>query len=290
LFSFAGQFKKTTGMRKLFTITLLAFITNVSASYAQKCCAKPGSMQALAMNTDFQKAHEAPEPFEYTSENGSMIQFPAGDKQASAFFIPAKHKTNRVLIVCHEWWGLNDYIKREAEQLQNELGDVDVYAVDLYDGEVATDAGTAGKLAQGLDAARGNAIVEGLVKHIGSSKKIATIGWCMGGGWSFNATLAAGKQAAACVMYYGFPEDDVKRINTLKTNVLYIYGTEDKYIKAADVAAFGKRVKATGHSYTQKDFKADHAFANPSNPHYNEQAMKEAKALAVAFLKKGLGL
>lgn len=277
-------------MKKLLSLFIAFLLVNITTTYAQKCCAKPGSMQALAMNTDFQRAHEAPEPFEYTSENGSMIQFTAGDKQGNAFYIPAKHKTNKVLIVCHEWWGLNDYIKREAEQLQGELGDVDVYAIDLYDGQVATDADAAGKLMQGLTPARGMALVEGLVKHIGSGKKIATIGWCMGGSWSFNATLAAGKEAAACVMYYGFPEDDVKRINTLKTNVLYIYGTEDKYIKATDVAAFGKKVKATGHSYTQKDFKADHAFANPSNPHYNEQAMKEAKALAVTFLKKGLGL
>lgn len=277
-------------MRKLFVIALLILTANISTSYAQKCCVKPGSMQALALNTDFQRAHEAPEPFDYTSENGSMIQFPAGDKQGNAFYIPAKHKTNKVLIVFHEWWGLNDYIKREAETLQNELGDVDVYAIDLYDGNVATNADAAGKLMQGLTPARGNELVQGLVQHIGSGKQIATIGWCMGGSWSFNGTLAAGKEAVACVMYYGFPEDDVKRINTLKTNVLYIYGTEDKFIKAADVAAFGKRVKATGHSYTQKNFKADHAFANPSNPHFNELATKEAKALALAFLKKGLGL
>ncbi len=277
-------------MKKLLAFVVIALLAGNAGVYAQNCCAKPGSMQALAMNTDFKNAHEAPEPFEYTSQSGSMIQFPAGEKQGSAYYLPAKHKTDKVLLVFHEWWGLNDYIKREAENLQNELGDVDVYAVDLYDGQVATDPGTASKLMQELTPARGGAITQGLVKYIGDHKQIATIGWCMGGSWSFNGTLAAGKEAVACVMYYGFPEDDVKRINTLKTNVLYIYGTEDKFIKATDVAAFGKRVKATGHSYTQKDFKADHAFANPSNPHHDPQATKEAMTLSVAFLKKGLGL
>lgn len=280
-------------MKKLlYVITALVFMISNGSLLAQNCCMKPGSMQALALNTDFMNAHEPPLPLAYTPAGGSMISFTTdGGKEGAAFYVPAKHSTDKVVIIFHEWWGLNDYIKREAEQLQHSLGDnVDVYAIDLYDGQVATDGDMAGKLMSSLTQERGMAIVNGLVKHIGTGKKIATLGWCMGGTWSFNGTLAAGSQAAACVMYYGFPESDVKRINTLCTNVLYIRGTEDKFIDAKSVAAFGKNVKATGHTYTQKDYKADHAFANPSNPHYNEPATKDAMQLTIAFLKKGLGL
>lgn len=275
----------------LFSFLALLLLVKSNVSFSQECCAKPGTMQALAMNIDFRAAHEPPLPLSYSPEGGQMITFPTADgKTGSSFYLPSKKTTNKVLIVFHEWWGLNDYIKREAENLQKALGDIDVYAVDLYDGQVATDADAAGKLAGGLKDDRGMAIVNGLVKHIGSGKRIGTIGWCMGGTWSFNGTLAAGNEAAACVMYYGFPGQDMKRIRTLKTDVLYIRGTEDKYIDGKSVETFGKNVTATGHHYTQKDYKADHAFANPSNPHYNEQATKEAMAISITFLKKGLGL
>jgi carboxymethylenebutenolidase len=42
---------------------------------------------------------------------------------------------------------------------------------------------------------------------LGKSAKIGTIGWCFGGGLSLQASLTAGKQAAATVMYYGMPEE-----------------------------------------------------------------------------------
>ncbi len=288
MFKFA---ENILNMKKLLLLVSSIAILSVNAK-AQNCCAKPGSMQALAMNVDFKGAHEAPIPFTYESENGSMVSFSTTDgKTSNAFFLPSKHPTNKVVLVFHEWWGLNDYIKREAEHIQQSLGgDVDVYAVDLYDGKVATTADEAGKLMGSLDAKRGAAIVEGIIKRAGPSKKIATIGWCMGGSWSFNASVMAGTEAAGCVMYYGFPESDIKKIKPLKADVLYIRGTEDKFIQKEGVDAFGKNVKAVGRNYTQKDFPAEHAFANPSNPKYDVKSATIAMDITIKFLKEKLGI
>lgn len=276
---------------KFFIATFLSLAVIMQVK-AQICCQKNGNIQVLALNTDFKAAHDAPEPFVYTPESTSkMISFATPDgKQGSAFYIPSSAASNKVLIVFHEWWGLNDYIKREAERLHNSIGDVAVYAIDLYDGVVASDPNTAGKLMSELKAERANAIIKGLLNQIGADKKVATIGWCMGGSWSFSGTIAAGKQSVGCVMYYGFPETDKKVIGKLNTDVLYIRGTEDKFIDAKSVIDFGKQVKAAGHHFTQKDFKADHAFANPSNPHFDATSADGAMKLSLAFLKKAFGL
>ena len=259
---------------------------------AQSCCKKPEGMQLLALNASFKAAHEAPLPLEYTAQKGSMIKFPTkGGAEGNAFFIPADGASDKVLVVVHEWWGLNDYIKREAESLHTKLGGkVNIYAVDLYDGNVASDPDAAGKLMNPLAPERGEAIVNGLLAKAGKGKKIATIGWCMGGSWSFTTSRLAGKDAAGCVMYYGFPEKDANKVKSNKADVLYNYGTKDNYIKAADVKAFGEIVKSAGHKYTQHDFDAVHAFANPSNPHYDKPAAEEAGGYSLAFLKQKLGV
>lgn len=273
---------------KLVIATLLSALTYNAG--AQSCCKKPEGMQALALNKSFKDAHEAPIPFAYSASKGDMITFKTeGGKDGNAFYVPADETTDKVLIVVHEWWGLNDYIKREAERWQQLLGGkVAVYAIDLYDGQVATDADMAGKIMGGLTPERGAAIVKGVLNKIGKDKKIATIGWCMGGSWSFTASVLAGKEATGCVMYYGFPEQDEKKIKPLKTDVLYIYGTQDNFIKQADVETLGKRVMAGGHKFEMHSYNAVHAFANPSNPKHDATAAAEAQVFALKFLNSHL--
>jgi carboxymethylenebutenolidase len=282
-------------MKTLFTTLLSAmlFIT-ATTTQAQNCCKKPAgnSMQALALNASFKASHEAPLPFSYTAEKGAMMKVPTkGGADANVFFIPADEQTDNVLIVVHEWWGLNDYIKKEAEEWQKRLGGkVAVYAIDLYDGQVAADPETAGKLMSSLTPERGDAIIKGVLQKIGKGKKIATIGWCMGGSWSFRASALAGNEAAGCIMYYGFPEKDAAKVKAEKADVLYIYGSQDGFIKRTDVDQLEKQVKANGHTFELHTYDAVHAFANPSNPKYNKVAAAEAQTYALKFLQTKLSI
>ncbi len=280
-------------MRKLLLFATAAMLLQTTAGMAQNCCRKPAGMQELAMNIDFKGAHEAPLPFTYESDNGEDVTFTTPDNNKSkAFYLPSKSPTDKVVIIFHEWWGLNDYIKREAENIQKKLGgNLEVYAVDLYDGNVATTPDEAGKMMGGLKPERAMAIINGLMQKIGKDKKVVTLGWCMGGSWSFAGTLAAGAQAKGCVMYYGFPDADKEHIKNLKADVLYIRGTEDGFITKESVDEFGKNVKSlTKVKYTQKDFKAVHAFANPSNPKYDVKAATEAMDISIKFIKEHLNI
>lgn len=276
-------------MKHLFTL-LLAFGAYHVAT-AQSCCQKPIEFQTLAMSTAFKESHEAPIPFHYESKKGSMVTFNCLDgKTGQAWYVPTDEPTNRVLLIFHEWWGVNDYMKREAVRWQEVLGNVDVYVVDLFDGKVADDPDVASQLASGLDPKRGEAIVKGALVKAGKDKLIATLGWCMGGSWSFTAALDADKQASGCVMYYGFPEQKEKRIKALKTDVLYIWGNQDAFIKKYHVTQFEERVKATQHKFELHEYDAPHAFANPSNPKFNALAATQAENLAVKFLKEHLAI
>jgi carboxymethylenebutenolidase len=273
---------------------IFALLLVSSASLAQSqttCCAITVSSQnaILAMNETFASKHDVPAPFILAEPKGETISFSTKDTlNGNAYFIKASKPTKKVLFVFHEWWGLNDYIKKEAEKFALEMGDVDVYAIDLYDGQVAMDVPTAQKLMSGLKQERATTIINGIIAKIGADKSIATIGWCMGGAWSLQSTLLESKQAKACVMYYGMPEKSLDRLKTLNCDVLGIFAKQDQFINAELVKTFETNMKAANKKLTVYNYDADHAFANPSNPKFNKEFSADAHAKALAFLIKKL--
>jgi carboxymethylenebutenolidase len=246
----------------------------------------------FASNKSFNAAHSLPRAYVHISEEGGkMVTFKCSDgKDANGYVIMANKKTNNWIFVFQEWWGLNDNIKRQSEDLFKDLGNVNVLAIDLYDGNVATTREDAQKYMQGFKQDRGDAIEKGAIEFVGKSAKIGTIGWCFGGGQSLLASLSASKQAAACVIYYGMPVDDVEKLKTLNCDVLNIWPTQDKWINKEMVDKFEANMKAAGKSLTTKPYDADHAFANPSNAMgtFNEVAAKNAYQNTLAFFKARL--
>lgn len=280
--------KKIHPLITTFSLSILV----LTASYGQtkSCCSKSAqATEAFAMlgkNENFQSAHEAPLPFHYETTSGKNIKFKTADgTMGSGFEIKAGKPTKQVVFMIHEWWGLNDYIKQEAEKLQSELGNVNVIALDLYDGKMATTPEDAGKLMGAVKAERAMSIINGALAYSGKDAKIYTIGWCFGGGWSLQASLLAGNQAAGCVMYYGQPEKDKAKLSGLNTDVLFIAATQDQWINKEVVSTFETDMKAVGKKVKVVNFEADHAFANPSNPKFNKEFAADAHKQVVAFLK-----
>ncbi len=244
----------------------------------------------FASSREFNKAHLNPRVYVHVSEEGGkMIKFKTPDGQeANGYLIEARKKTNNWVFVFQEWWGLNDNIKAMSESIFKDLSNVNVLALDMYDGKLATDRETAGKYMGEFKAERGSAIVKGATAYAGSNARIGTVGWCFGGGWSLQASLIAGKQAAACVMYYGMPEDNVDRLKSLNTDVLNIFAAKDKWINQDVITKFETNMKAAGKSLTVKRYEADHGFANPSNPIFDKAATEDAYKNTVEFFKARL--
>ena len=246
----------------------------------------------FASNRDFNMEHPNPRVYVHISEaGGEMIKFKCSDgTEGNGYLLKAARKTNNWIFVFQEWWGLNDNVKRQSEMLYKDLGNVNVLAIDMYDGKVASDRETAGKYMGEFKKERGNMIVSGALAYVGSGAKIGTVGWCFGGGLSMQAALAAGKQTAACVIYYGMPEENVDKLKTLNSDVLFVFAAKDKWINQDVVTKFETNMKSAGKNLTVKKYDADHAFANPSNPMgaYVEADYMDAYKNTVAFFKERL--
>ena len=229
-----------------------------------------------------------PSPMVVNPENllGKMVSFDAADgKQANAYFIAAKKKSNKYLIVIQEWWGLNENIKMEADKYYTDLGDVNVIAVDMYDGKVAATPDSAMKLVRGADMGRMTAIMQGAIKYAGSKASIYSVGWCFGGMWSLQTAILAGPQAKGSVMYYGRPESNMEKLKSIQCDIIGFFGNLDQSPSPTMVNDFEKNMKEAGKNLSVNRYQAGHGFANPSNPSYNAAAKEDAYAKAIAFLK-----
>ena len=281
-------------MNKLIVLALTLFLSSSVVS-AQEVChdvnATPGATDqfaALGNKKEFQMAHEKPIVLANYVAKGESITFKTPDgKTATGYLVMSNSKkTDKYLFLVHEWWGLNDNTKREAEEWAKKLGNVHVLAIDMYDGKVTADPSEAGKLMQSVDAARGKSIVEGAFMYAGADAKVATMGWCFGGGWSVQSALVGNKNVVGTVSFYGMPEMKVERLKTLNADILAIYGTQDKWITPEVGAKFEKAMKDAGKGIESLYYDADHAFANPSNPKFDEKSTKDANQKAFVYLQK----
>ena len=267
-------------------ILLLSFLAACNSTTENN--ASSDNMVQFTKDGKFKDAHEIPEKLNLV-EKGKPLTYDTPDgKTATAYHLEAKEKTNKFLFVIHEWWGLNDHIKQEAERLYEEIGNVNVLALDIYDGNVATTREDAGKYMNMVTEERANAIVNGALTYAGEGSNVATVGWCFGGGWSLKASILAGDQGVGCVIYYGMPVQEADKLVNLQAEVLGLFAEKDGWITPEVVNNFEALMKATGKTVTIKQFDAEHAFANPSSPRYEEKAAQEANAMALKFLKEKL--
>lgn len=196
------------------------------------------------------------------------------------------------LIVIHEWWGLNDNVRDEARRLAGE--GYAALAVDLYHGETADVPVAAMKLSRGLTANPGPAEANLRQAYTWLEKnqqapRIGTIGWCLGGRWSFRAAQLFPDGVDAAVIYYGSVKADDADVARLRMPILGLFASKDRVVPLPMVQAFEAQARRLGRDVTIKVYDgADHAFANPSGTAYDAPAAEDAWERTMVFLAANL--
>src|SRR4051812_40151718 len=98
---------------------LNALLLTAAIASGSYCC---NGMTAYLGDPAFIASHYNPVPLKWKAKQGAMRSYRTPDgKMSTCFFVPAKPGNTAAIVMVHEWWGLNDYIKREAERFHNEL-------------------------------------------------------------------------------------------------------------------------------------------------------------------------
>jgi carboxymethylenebutenolidase len=225
----------------------------------------------------------------YENASGYLV-YPSSASPNNASVSPEKLPAT---IMIHENRGLNDNIKSTADILAKQ-GYV-VLAVDLFQGQVTDNSDRAREL---TSAVRNNPSVaienmKSAVSYLSSlqnvnASRVASIGWCFGGGQSLQLALnSEDHPLAATIIYYGQVVNDTRELSKIKWPVLGIFGDQDQAISVDSVTAFERALNETGVTNEIYMYPGvGHAFANPSNDNYAPQETADAWKKTLAFLGK----
>jgi carboxymethylenebutenolidase len=221
------------------------------------------------------------------------ITFPGPKGELQAAFAEADDPKGGLLLI-HENRGLTDHFGELARRFAA-LGYTSL-AVDLL-----SDRGGTGALADPAEAPAGlssrpmadlvadlRAGIAELRKRVGPSMKLAAMGFCFGGGLSWQLVQEGVPELAAIVPFYG-PAPDPADFTKSKAAVLGIYGELDARVNASRDRATAA-LQAAKLTHEIKTFAgADHAFFNDTGARYNEAAAKEAQAAVLSWFERYLG-
>jgi len=221
------------------------------------------------------------------------VSYKSGDDTVKGLlYTPVGKGPFPAIVVIHEWWGLNDWVKEQASKLAAQ--GYAALAIDLYRGKVADTSDMAHELSRGVPEDRAlrdlHAAVEFLKSQPNIRKdRIASIGWCMGGGYSLDVALQE-PTLAATVINYGHLSTDPAAIQKIHAAILGNFGAQDKGIPPEDVKKFEETLKQAGKRSDIKIYPdAGHGFQNPTNKNgYRAADAADAWQRTVKFLNETL--
>jgi carboxymethylenebutenolidase len=240
---------------------------------------------------------------EHSPRHGEMVDVPftsgtTTDSLRTWIVYPERSDKAGVVIIIHEIFGLSDWIRGVADQLAAE-GFIAV-APDLITGLGPNGGGTESvasrddvvQLVRGLTPemtkSRLDAVRAWATKLPAANGKVATIGFCWGGGKSFEYA-ASEPPIQAAVVYYGTSPDSATLLR-VRAPVLANYGGDDARVNATIEPAKTALQKSGVHYEPYIYDGAGHGFlrAQSQREGANLKAAQMSWPRTIAFLKKYL--
>jgi len=223
---------------------------------------------------------------------GQMIEFRANGGTAQGYLSKPASGRGPGLIVVQEWWGLVDHIEQVTDRFAS-AGFV-ALAPDLYRGKTTTKPDDAGRLMMALDIAQAAKDMRGAAEHLLSlpevePKKVAALGFCMGGQLALFAACEHPDKISAAVDFYGIHPNVTIDPSKLSGPVLAHFGKKDSFVAESDARALVERILAAGKTCDAHFYEAGHAFFNDARP--EACSVPDAKLAfdrTLAFLRSAL--
>ena len=220
------------------------------------------------------------------------IEFPADGMNGMGYLAqPDEAGTHPGVIVIQEWWGLDDHIKSIADRFARE-GFV-ALAPDLYRGHAASEPDEARKLVMNMNREQAIKDLTGAVARLKSMpevapKKLACIGFCMGGSLTL-ALAAASSDIAAAAPFYAGMQPPAQELAKIEAKMFCAFGADDAGIPLDNVRKFEDALASTKRDAVVRVYEgAPHSFFNDTRDSYRPDAAKDAWDHALALFREVL--
>ncbi|MGF1546781.1 MAG: dienelactone hydrolase family protein [Thiotrichales bacterium] len=211
------------------------------------------------------------------------IEYRDGDAQLTGYlyYDDAVQGARPGVMVVHEWWGLNDYVRKRAEMLA-ELGYV-AFAADMYGAGKATEhADEAKGWMQQITAnqaqwqARAMSGLAQLKKSpLVDPGKTAAIGYCFGGATVMQMAYAGADLKGVASFHGSLPPATDEQGKHIKSRIFIAHGAADSFVPAERVQQFQAALEKAGADWQFVSYGgAKHGFTNPGADKMGMDALK----------------
>lgn len=253
--------------------------------------ASGAGLATIAVNTTAQTEKQIAAPV----LNGRMTEYISGDLMIPAYIArPAKTKQAPAVLVIHEVFGLNEHIKSIADRIAG-AGYVAIapnfFARASEPPKDTSDVQAIRKAAASIPPEAANrdmqAALDFLKRDKGVRPRFASIGFCMGGGFSYRLA-AYTKDLAGAVIFYG--RTPLELAPLVNCPLLATFGETDTGIPPAKVQEWIDALKKAGKSIDAKIYPgAGHGFFNDTRAQaYNAAAAADAWQRTLKFFRQKL--
>ncbi|MFO0551505.1 MAG: dienelactone hydrolase family protein [Polyangiaceae bacterium] len=219
------------------------------------------------------------------------VETSQGQSTTAALATPSGESRCGAVIVVHEWWGLNDDIRRLCDEFAR-AGFL-ALGIDLYDGKSTADASEAMQLATEMKTADAMKVVAGAVAYLAShprhNGKTGITGFCLGGGIAIAGACTVPGLACA-VPFYGLPVPAFQVFDERTPPILGHYAENDGYVTPERVRSLHEKAVAAKARFEVQFYAANHAFMREADPQaYHQPSAELAWSRTLAFLRRELG-
>lgn len=227
---------------------------------------------------------------------GEMTEYKSGDLNIPAYFVrPAKKGNAPAVLVIHEVFGLNDHIKSIADRFAN-VG-YNAIAPNFFvrasepPPKDASDMAALRKAAGSIPNEAAIKDMQAALDHLktikGVRRRFASIGFCMGGGFSYQIATHTKDLACAAIFYGRTPVELAPQVSC---PIVASFGGKDQGIPPEKVKELEEALKKAGKTVDIKIYPdAGHGFFNDTRPTaYNAEAAADAWQRTLSFFKKYL--
>jgi carboxymethylenebutenolidase len=227
--------------------------------------------------------------------SGQMIEYKSGDSIIPAYFSRPEKKSAAAVLVIHEVFGLNDHIKSIADRVAKE--GYNALAPNLFVRAAEPPPKDTTDMTK-LRRAASSIPIEVAIKDMQAGldyfkalknvkRRFGSIGFCMGGGFSYQLS-AHTKDLAGAVIFYG--RTPLELVPQVSCPLLGNFGALDQGIPPEKVREFEEALKKAGKQVDIKIYEgARHGFFNDTRPEaYNAEAAADAWQRTIKFFHQYL--
>jgi carboxymethylenebutenolidase len=255
-----------------------------------------GGAAALTATVGNLKSRAAARAQAGTPLTGEMVEYKSGDLVIPAYLSRAKSQNAPSVLVIHEVFGLNDHIKNVADRISREgynaLAPNFFARTSVPPPKDDSDMDALRKAASSIPNEAAIKDMQAALDYMktlkGIKPKFASIGFCMGGGFSYQLATHT-KDLSGAVIFYG--RTPLELVPLVSCPLLCNFAGQDQGIPPDKVKEFEEALKKAGKTADIKIYPdAKHGFFNDTRPEaYNAAAAADAWQRTLKFFHGRLG-